>query len=205
MKHDMVREVVGVFHSASALETAVEQLGLAGVGRAAISVLAVDAEHAGVTDSLCRSAETIQDDPTAKLTNFVSPHSRAEGEAAAIAIPFAIGGFAGAWAVAAAGGALITAIGATVVTGGVAAGLGALLAGAIAKHHAAKIETELAEGGLVLWVRTPDTACEERALAVLQRCGGTSVHAHTIERDWGVANTPLHDVQPDPFLENVNP
>jgi hypothetical protein len=36
-KHDMIREVVGVFHSASALDTAVEQLGLAGVDRAAIS------------------------------------------------------------------------------------------------------------------------------------------------------------------------
>ena len=44
-KHDMIREVVGVFHSASALDTAVEQLGLAGVDRAAISVLGVDAER----------------------------------------------------------------------------------------------------------------------------------------------------------------
>jgi hypothetical protein len=198
----MVREVVGVFHSAGALDAAVEQLGLAGVGRAAISVLGVDAERSGLVDALYRSAETIEDDPTVRLTTFVSPHSRAEGEAVAIAVPFAIGGFAGAWAVAAAGGALITAIGVTVLSGGVAAGLGALIVGAVAHHHAVNIETQLAQGGLILWVRTPDSTSEERALSVLRRCGGTSVHAHTIARDWGVADTPLHDVQPDPFLEN---
>ena len=41
------REVVGVFPTASALETAVEQLEIAGVNRAAISVLGVDAERSG--------------------------------------------------------------------------------------------------------------------------------------------------------------
>ena len=102
-------------------------------------------------------------------------------------------------------GALITATGVTVLSGGVAAGLGALLVGAVAHHHAVKIETQLAQGGLILWVKTPDSASEERALSVLRRCGGTSVHAHTIERDWGVADTPLHDVQLDPFLENEKP
>jgi len=202
MKHDTVREVVGVFHTAGALDTAVEQLELAGVGRAAISVLGVDSERSGLIDTLYRSAEMIEHDPTVRLASFVSPESRTEGEAAAVAVPFAIGGFAGAWAVAATGGALITAIGVTVLSGGVAAGLGALLFRAVAHHHAATIETQLAQGGLVLWVRTPDSASEERALSVLRRCGGTSVHAHTIEREWGVADTPLHDVQPDPFLES---
>jgi hypothetical protein len=200
-KSDTVREVVGVFRTASALDTAVEQLEFAGVGRAAISVLGVDAERSGRVDTLYQSAEMIEDDPTIRLATFVSPHSRAEGEAAAVAVPFAIGGFAGAWAVAAAGGALITAIGVTVLSGGVAAGLGALLLRAVAHHHAMAIETQLAHGGLILWVRTPDSASEERALSVLRSNGGTSVHAHTIERSWGVADTPLHDVQPDLFLE----
>lgn len=204
-EHQMIREVVGAFHSADALDAAVEQLELAGVGRAAISVLGVTATRSGLADTYYRSVETIGDDPATRLATFVSSHSRTEGGAAAIAVPFAIGGFAGAWAVAAAGGALITAIGVTVLTGGVAAGLGALLVGAVAHRHAANIETQLAQGGLILWVRTPDSAAEDRALAVLQRCGGTSVHAHTIERDWGVADVPLHDVQPDPFLESGKP
>ena len=120
----------------------------------------------------------------------------------AIAFPAGIGGFTGAWAVAAAGGALVTAIGMTVLGGAVGAGLGALLFYAVASHHAVDIESQLAAGGLVLWVSTPDEAAEQRALEVLRRCGGMSVHAHTIDREWGVANSPLHDVQPDPFLEH---
>jgi hypothetical protein len=197
---EAVREVVGIFHSTSALNSAVELLELAGVGRAAISVLGVDAERSGRIDTLYRSAEMIEDDPTARLAAFVSPQSRAEAEAASVALPFLIGGFAGAWAVAASGGALITAIGVTVLSGGVAAGLGALLLGAVAHHHAKTIETELAQGGMVLWVRTPDSVSEARALSILRSNGGTSVHAHTIEREWSVADTPLHDLQPDPFL-----
>ncbi len=46
----------------------------------------------------------------------------------------------------------------------------------------------------------PDQAAEDRAKAILQRCGGSAVHVHTIEREWGVADVPLHDAQPDPFL-----
>lgn len=43
IRHDMTREVVDVFPSANALDVAVEQSGLTGVGWAAISVLGVDA------------------------------------------------------------------------------------------------------------------------------------------------------------------
>ena len=196
-----VREVVGVFSTAIALETAVEQLELAGVTRAAISVLGVDAPRSGRIDALYRSAKVIADDPTARRAAFVSPESRTEGEALAISFPLLIGGFGGAWAVAAAGGALVTAIGATILGGAVGAGLGGLLFLAVARHHAAYIRTQLARGGLVLWVSTPDDAAEQCALDVLQRCGGMSVHTHTIEREWGMADRPLHDVQFDPLLE----
>ena len=49
------REVVGAFPSAGALETAVEQLEVEGVNRAAISVLGVDAARsAGSTRSIAR-------------------------------------------------------------------------------------------------------------------------------------------------------
>ena len=66
----------------------------------------------------------------------------------------------------------------------------------------------MAGGGLILWVRVEDTATEERAFAVLQECGAGFTHSHMIDRPWGVANSPLHGVQPDPFLDresNVEP
>jgi hypothetical protein len=197
-----VREVVGVFPTASALETAVEQLELAGVSRAAISVLGVNGPPTGRIDALYRSAKVIEDDPTVRQAAFVSKGTRAEGEAVAISFPGLIGGFGGAWAVAASGGALVTAIGATILGGAIGAGLGALLVVAVARHHATYIQSQLTSGGLVLWVRTPDAAAELGALDILRRCGGTSVHTHTIERKWGVENTPLHDIQLDPFLES---
>jgi hypothetical protein len=195
------REVVGAFPTSAGLETAIEQLEMAGVDRAAISVLGVDAARSGRVDALYRSAEAIEDDPAARQAAFVSQESQTEGKAFAISLPFGIGGFAGAWAVAAAGGALAAAIGATIVGGTVGAGLGAILVRAVARHHAETVQSQLAHGGLVLWVSTPDEAAEQRALEVLRRCGGTSVHAHSTAREWGVADSPLHDVQPDPFLE----
>ena len=200
MRYD-AREVVGVFPIASALETAVEQLEIAGVDRAAISVLGVNPKRSGRIDTLYRSAEAIEDDPAARQAAFVSQESQTEGKAFAISFPFGIGGFAGAWAVAAAGGALAATIGATVLGGAVGAGLGVLLVRAVARHHAENIQSQLARGGLVLWVSTPNDAAEQRALDVLGRCGGTSVHAHSVTREWGIADVPLHDVQPDPFLE----
>jgi hypothetical protein len=195
------REVVGVFPAANALETAGEQLETAGVNRAAISVLGVDAERSGRIDALYRSAEVIEDDPAARQAAFVSQASRTEGQAFAISLPLSIGSFAGAWAVAAAGGVLAAAIGATIVGGAVGAGVGVLLVRAVARHHADNARSQLARGGLVLWVSTPDEAAEQRALELLRRCGGTSVHTHSVTREWGVENSPLHDVRPDPLLE----
>lgn len=200
--HYAAREVVGVFPTSNALEAAVEQLGIEGVDRAAISVLGAGTEHPKSVEAMFPSARAMSDDPSTPLATFVSKPVRAEGETLAIAFPLGIGGFAGAWAVAAAGGALVLAIGATVAGGVVGAGLGLLLYRAVAKKHADNIAAQVATGGLVLWVSTPDAAAEERALRVLQSCGGQSVHAHTIDRNWGVEDAPLHDVQPDPFLSS---
>lgn len=55
---------------------------------------------------------------------------------ATVGVPFQIGGFAGAAAVVAAGGTLAAAIAAMILSGAVTGGLGALLALAVARHHA---------------------------------------------------------------------
>ena len=202
-----VREVVGVFDARARLESTVEQLGIAGIDRAALSVLGTagprpreprkDGDYASP-----RSVLDISDDPTTPTTAFVSDISLSEARGMATAVPLMIGGFGAAWAVAAAGGALLFAIGATVVGGAVGAGLGALLYHAVARHHAAAIRDQMAQGGLILWVRVVDKAAEDWVLAVLRECGAGSVHTHMIDRPWGVANSPLHGVQPDPFLEH---
>ncbi len=195
------REAVGVFPGPDALEVAVNELEIAGFDRAAISVLASDAKVKERVGHLYRSVADTTDDPEAPASAFVSPASRIEGEAAAVGIPFQIGGFAGAAAVVAAGGTLAAAIAATILGGAVGGGLGGLLALAVARNHAEAVREQLARGGLVLWVSTPDDAAEKRALAVLQRCGASRIHVHTVERKWGPRDRPLHDTQFDPLLD----
>ena len=203
----IVREVVGVFDTPEGLEAAVDQLGIVGIDRAALSVLGAEGpspEQPGKAEANVPpwSILKISDDPNTSTAAFVSDISRNEARAAASSVPLAIGGFGAAWAVAAAGGSLVFAIGATVATGALAAGLGALLYHAVSRHHAEAISAQMAGGGLILWVRVEDKATEERALAVLQACGAKFTHTHMIDRPWGVADTPLYGVQPDPFLEH---
>ena len=205
--HRIVREIVGVFDTPAGLEAAVEQLGIAGIDRATMSVLGAERpnpEEPGKAGNSAapRSVLDILDDPNTPITAFVSDVSRTEARGMATAVPLVIAGFGAAWAVAAAGGALLFAIGATVVSGAVGAGVGSLLYHTVAKHHAAAIQDQMAQGGLILWVRVEDQATQERALAVLQECNASHLHTHMIDRPWGVADSPLHGVQPDPFLEH---
>lgn len=204
---NIVREVVGVFDAPAHLETAINQLSIAGIDRGMMSVLGANArktdepgEHEN--EAAPRSILDVSDDPRTPTTAFVSDGSWSEARGMATAVPLVIGGFGGAWAVAAAGGALLVAIGATLASGVVGASLGALLFHAVARHHAAAISEQMAQGGLILWVRVADQDAEKRALAVLEECGAGFVHTHMIDRPWGVENSPLHGVQPDPFLEH---
>jgi hypothetical protein len=199
--HYTAREVIGVFPAPEALEAAVDELEKAGVDRSAISVLGTNTKRPNHLQNIYQSAKQIADDPAAQRAAFVSSDSRAEGAAMAVALPFTITGLGSAWAVAAAGGVLATAIGVTLVGGAVGAGVGLLLLRAVAKHHADNVHAQLARGGFVLWVNTPDTDAEQRALGILRRCGGLSVHTHQIAREWRTEDSPLHDGQPDPFLE----
>jgi hypothetical protein len=80
-------------------------------------------------------------------------------------------------------------------------GLGALAAHAIGATHAKALEKHLAAGGLLLWVRIVDQTGESAAIAALTASGGQHVHVHDIKRTWGEKDVPLHDLQPDPFLE----
>ncbi|MDE2582064.1 MAG: hypothetical protein KGL52_10540 [Rhodospirillales bacterium] len=194
------REVVGVLPSPDALQAGVDELLIAGFDRSAISVLASDAAARRRLKDLYGTVEAAADDDGAPHAAFVSDASKAEGKAAAVAVPFYLGSVAGAAAVVASGGVLAAAIGAAVASGAAGAGLGALLANALSKRHADSVADQLARGGLVLWVGVPDQAAEDRACAVLQRLGATQVHVNAVAHRWGAEDRPLGDVQPDPFL-----
>lgn len=194
------REAVGVFVDPENLEAAVDELEISGFDRAAISVLGLEGEAKARIEAFYRKAEDIEDRDVPHAA-FTSSDSRVEGETAAVALPTYVGGVAGAWAVIAAGGALAMAFSVAIAAGIVGAGLGSLLAGAIANRHARVVAEELGKGGIVLWVNVRDAASEKRALAILERMGAKHVHAHAIQREWSMPNMPLRIPQADPFLE----
>jgi hypothetical protein len=161
--------------------------------------------HEAVVKSLNHRFETIQcmeDDPRVPQAAFIAKSDFAAGKAAVIGIPLYIGASVGSLAVVASGGALALAIAAAVAGGLTGGGIGGLAAHAIGRNHAEALERHVAGGGLLLWVRVSDSAREDEAIGVLTASGGEHVHAHAIRRTWGAKDVPLHDWQPDPFLEN---
>jgi hypothetical protein len=197
-----VREVVGVFGSGDKLEAAVKNLQAADFTREDISVMA---SRKAVIENLNHrfaTIENMEDDPRIPRTAFLAKSDLTAGKAAVIGIPLYIGASVGSLAVVASGGALALAIAAAAAGGLAGGGLGGLAAHAIGENHAKALEEHVAAGGLLLWVGISDRAREAEAIGVLTASGGEHVHAHDIRRTWGEKDVPLHDWQPDPFLEN---
>ncbi|NRD89071.1 hypothetical protein C8024_05845 [Sphingopyxis sp. BSNA05] len=196
-----VREVVSRFTNADQFENAVDALQEQGVDRADISMIASHDAVKKKLGHLYNSSGDLEDERSVPQNLFASRHDVTEGRAAVIGLPTYIGGIAAGLAVVASGGtlgfaALIAAAGAA--TG---AGVGGLFAHAIGDHHAKYMEEQLAAGGLLLWARVQNDNQEKEILQLLEKMGGEDVHAHSITRYWGNDDVPLHDFNPDPFLE----
>lgn len=196
-----IREAVGVYASSEAMEAAMDELETTGFDRASVSVLGTGDEIRKRLEYLYDRVAEVEDGRAARGAPS-SRNGRAEGEAAAIAVPFYVGGFAGAAAVVASGGVLAMAIGATILGAATGAGLGAILAHAVARRHAKDVEEQLARGGLILWVNVPDADAEKQAIAVLTRTGARDIHVHEIEKEWGPHDRPLAEGQVASLLDH---
>ena len=198
-----VRETVGVFDDEETLETAVDELNVAGFRESAISVLATSGKTKSGLSRIFRNVAEIEDSGDAPQTEFVSSDSRVEGTAALISVPLYIGGAAGVWAVSAAGGSLAFALASAVALGGIGAGLGAILALAIHSRHVRRIREQLKLGGLILWVNTPTAESERRATQILKNLGARDVHVHEVQRKWSFESMPLTHGPYDPFVSLI--
>jgi hypothetical protein len=195
-----VREVVAVFSDARSLEDAIEGLQSAGTHRAAINVMS---SKDAVDQKLGHHFRPVPGSPEPQAVGdgvAVTRYEMAEGMGALISIPIYIGATAGLIAIFATGGGLLAAAAVGLVGGTVGGGFGALAARALGQQHAEHLETQLENGGLLLWVHVTDDADEAAKIALLRSLGGQHVQGHTYEKEWGVDEVPLHDVQPDPFL-----
>jgi hypothetical protein len=175
------REAVGIFHDEKALRSAADALMISGFDRSYLSLLASDrAVDEKLGHHVQRVAE-LEDDPDVPTQAYVGSDSRVEGQAALIGGLVYVGAIASIGAIVASGGAATPVlIGAAVAGGGAGGALGAVLARVVGKAHATRLETQIGRGGLLLWVRTPDTEHEQRAIDILKQHGAEDVHVHTL-------------------------
>ncbi|MCU4652968.1 hypothetical protein N8I71_09005 [Roseibacterium sp. SDUM158016] len=196
-----MREVVAVFHDAEKLEAAANALLKAGVPERRLSLLGDKETVAKRLGHHFEPVELMEDDPRIPQSAFVFKEDRQAAEAVAIGLPMYVGAMGGALMLVASGGALAAVLLAAAAGGTVGAGLGAVIAEAIGKTHADRMEENLRNGGILLWVFVEDAAEEQEAIEILEREGGTDVHAHEIARTMGEEESPLKGWNPDPFLD----
>lgn len=176
-----LREAVGLFHDASALRSAADELLLHGFDRADLSVLA---SEQAITSKLHRvyTAAELEDNPEAPTVAYFAGDSFTELRAMLIAAPFMIAALAAGAAVAANHGSLAASFIAAGVAGVVAGLIGGLLALWLSSRQRTYYDTQLREGGLLLWVRAADAEHEERACRILKDAAADDVHVHDVTR-----------------------
>ena len=177
----LVREAVGVFQDAEALEAAVDTLLSHGFDRAEISLLAGEKAVEAKLGHVYRRVQELEDDPEAPRRAFVSTEAIGDAQGALIGGLLFLGGAATAGALVATGGSLIGAAVAAALGGGAGGLIGSVLAGLVGDRHARSLQEQLDRGGLLLWVRTRDAGHEEKALSVLTEAGASDVHVHGLE------------------------
>jgi outer membrane lipoprotein SlyB len=175
-----VREAVAVFEDWSSLETAVDELLEAGFAKEDISLLAGHDTVVAKLGHMYERVEELEDDPNVPRTAFVSSKAIGRREDMVIGSLTVLPALLAAGVVVASAGAVAAAIAGTAVAG---AAIGTALARWMDQRHATWLQEQMDRGGILLWVRTPDTAAERRALGILTGHSVHDVHIHEIPRD----------------------
>lgn len=184
-KH-MVREAVGIFEDYDQMEKTIADLQLNGFGRYQISVLGSEAavkEKFGMTHV---QTELLEDHPDAPRSPDIKKEELALGQGVLVAGGLLTGVVT---AVIASGGVLVPGIVTTAViggTGGTAAG--AVLAKLLGDKYADFFQKQIDQGGLLLWVNTPDQDMEIKAQNILRKYGARNVHIHELPVDTDTEN-----------------
>lgn len=182
---DLVREAVGVFDNAEALEAAVDELLISGFDRAAISLLASEPAILEKLGHMYTKTGDIEDDATVPRTAFVSTDSIGDAEGGLVGGLMYVGAVVAAGSIVASGGALATVLAGAALVGGTGGFIGAILAKWLSDHHANYIQEQLDRGGLLLWVRTFEKPDEKRATDILSKHSAHDVHIHGLSEAAG--------------------
>ena len=174
------RETVGVFDDIKQLQQAADDLAQAGFDQQKeLSLLANEGTVEDKLGHIYSKAEDIDNDPDMPPLAYTTPTPIGNAEGALIGAPMYAAAF-GAGAVIAAGGPIALTISAILGAGGVGAAAGGVIAAMVGKTYSSKLQEELDQGGLLLWVKTPDPQTEERAKDVLGRHEARLVETHDV-------------------------
>jgi hypothetical protein len=178
MSDEIAREAVGLFHDEKALQRTVDELLIAGLDRAACSLLAGQRVVARRLGEGRHGAGELEDDERAPRIPYIGTDSRTEAKGVAIGGLAYVGAVASLGVVVSSGGTMAAALGAAAALGGVGGLLGAALATYLGRHHARYLQGQLDAGGLLLWVAVKDAAQEAQVLGLMRSNGAQDVHAH---------------------------
>ncbi len=173
-----VPEAVGVFDNLDALQAAFYDLRMVGFSRYDISLLG---DEDVLKEKLGKSywnAADLEDDPRAPRAAFVSEEAVGELEGAIAGGFFFLGSYIAMAAMLTPVSTLAASIAAIAIGGSPAAVIGALLARRVGQHHKEYYATQIAHGGILLWVRVADKEKEELAVKILKGHSGKDVHVH---------------------------
>lgn len=175
-----VREVVGVFATAEALDETVEELLSSGFTVPDISLLASEDAVERKLGHRLIDTRAAEDDPHVPRRPWTSPEARVEGMGAAAGVLGYVGAVVTGAVTLATGGTALAAVALGVLAGGASAIAGTRLAGAVDKNLADSLRQQIAHGGILLWVKVCDDAETGLALDILGRHGGSDIHVHRI-------------------------
>lgn len=175
---EMSREAVGIFHSPDDFQDAIDELLSSGFHRAELSLLASEAAIVEKLGHRYAKVDVLADDPEVPRAAYVSTEAIGDAEGGIIGGLVYVGATVAAGAVVASGGTLLAVIAGVALAGGVGGLIGSVLAKWLGDHHARYLQEQLERGGLLLWVRTRDSAREERAVEILTKYSAKKVHVH---------------------------
>jgi hypothetical protein len=177
----MVREAVGAFRTAEALETAVSTLGSSGWDRSDMSVVAQHGILAPAVPADGKDMHRAADEPDVDRSPVVSKDDVRQGRTLATSLAAVVAAFAASGAtILTGGGALAAVIGAAAAGGGAAAAVNAVgrWAGGSRENF---LHEQVEQGGILLWVKVTDDDEARKASEILRRCGATDVHVHEVQ------------------------
>lgn len=175
---ELYRECVGLFLTIEDLQEAVRDLEGTAFPRQDISVMGSRSELMEFFGSKTVDPHAAMENPDTPRQSLPRPEEKTIGASAMVGVPAYVGAMAAALSVGAV--AFPAIIGAAVIGGLGGGSLGGILTKLMGDRDTRHFEEQIDRGGLLLWVRTPDRAREDAAVAIMRKHRALEVHVHEI-------------------------